>query len=354
MPITVTCSCGKVFKVKDEAAGGSVRCQICGAELTVPAGGETPQPPTLPMAPPDPQGAPAGKTIVCPACAEDVPSEYPKCPYCGEGLEGLMSPEEQDALLRKTIEALDNHVSDPGKLDADARLRGGFFAVKTIVLALITAGAIAMIVGGAMSSSRDAAALVGFGVVLVIIFGIALLVSFAHDCGASGIQSASTPEKAFRRFFMAVKTRRTGKAYAAVAPGSRRVGRVETVKFEKIPPHTGSYAINDAPTFNKYWLSVFKGPSMQTRGVQLKKVGKVREIGDDFAVVEVECLFTNYPSLLILTILINLILCAILIAIIQKKTPVRIRKLLIKRHGRWFIADGEFEGTLDKLKLKGT
>ena len=356
MPITVACSCGKVFKVKDGAAGRRVRCQVCGSELTVPTGGEPPPGPSLPTAPSAqqeaPAPAPAGNTIACPACAEDIPAGYPKCPYCGESLKKHMSPEDQEALLQKSVKALDDHVSDPGMLEADVRLRGGFFAVKTIILALITAGTVAMIVGGFTSDGSDAEVLAGFGIIFAIIFGIALLVSLAHDYGASHIQDASTPEKAFRRFFMAIRTGRSGKAYASVAPGARLVGRVETVDFEKIPPNTGSYAITDAATFKQYWRSVFKGPSLQTRGVQLKRVKKVRETGDGLAVVEVEFLFTNYPSLLILTILLNLIICAILIVVLQKKTKVRIRKLLMKRRGKWYIAEGEFEGPLDRVRPK--
>jgi len=33
MPITVTCDCGKSFKVKDEVLGTLVKCQVCGKDV---------------------------------------------------------------------------------------------------------------------------------------------------------------------------------------------------------------------------------------------------------------------------------------------------------------------------------
>jgi ribosomal protein S27E len=352
VPITVACSCGKVFKVKDEAAGGKIRCQVCGAELTVPAGGATPPASSHTETPSERQEVPSGNTKPCPACAEDIPSGSVKCPYCGESLKGHLSSEDQEALLQQNLKALDDHMSDPGKLDADEKLRGGFLAVKTIIVGVIAAGAVVMMVAGFSMRHPDAEALAGFGVILFLIFGIASLVSLAHDYGASHIQDASTPEKALRRYLMAIRTGRTNKAYASVSPGARKVGEVETVKYDKIPPNTGKFSIDDVATFKKYWRSVFRGPSRQTRGLQLKRVKKVKEIGEGVAVVEVECLFTNFPSLVILTILISWLICLILVLILQKKTKVVIRKLLVKRNGKWYIADGEFEGPLDGAKPK--
>lgn len=36
MPIDLTCSCGKLLRVADEAAGRQGRCPVCGALLEIP------------------------------------------------------------------------------------------------------------------------------------------------------------------------------------------------------------------------------------------------------------------------------------------------------------------------------
>src|SRR5262245_54237271 len=40
MPITLSCTCGKALKLKDELAGRRVRCPACSGVLTVPAAEE--------------------------------------------------------------------------------------------------------------------------------------------------------------------------------------------------------------------------------------------------------------------------------------------------------------------------
>ena len=228
-------------------------------------------------------------------------------------------------------------------------MRGGLLSATTIICAILFVGSVAMVVGGTGMKGDDGVALIMFGVILGSIFGIAGLVSFSHDYSSSTIQSAATAHKAYQRFLVAVRSGRAHKAFAARAPTARKAGSVPTGTFEHIPPNTGRYEIRNAATLKKYWRSVFRGPSLQTRSVRIKSVLLSRETPNDVAVVHAELQFLNYPSLLILTILINLIVCAILIAVLQKKTPVSVRKVLIRRNERWYIAEGEFEGKVDTL-----
>ena len=40
MPLSVTCSCGKRFRVRDELAGKKVKCPECGESISVPRGAD--------------------------------------------------------------------------------------------------------------------------------------------------------------------------------------------------------------------------------------------------------------------------------------------------------------------------
>ena len=68
MPITVTCSCGKRFRVRDEHAGKRGKCPSCGAAVTIPAPGAE---------------APPSDGRVCPACARPLAPEAVFCVNCG-------------------------------------------------------------------------------------------------------------------------------------------------------------------------------------------------------------------------------------------------------------------------------
>ncbi len=68
MPITVTCKCGKRFRVRDEHAGKRGKCPSCGAAVTIPAAGAE---------------APPADGRPCPGCARPLASEAVLCVNCG-------------------------------------------------------------------------------------------------------------------------------------------------------------------------------------------------------------------------------------------------------------------------------
>jgi len=373
----IKCTCGKAIDVKDEAAGTAVVCQACGREVHVPGAsgpaGAVPEAPSvpLPQAAPDtgpsstcpfcaeriPSGSrscplcheaiPApGSSIACPACAERIPSGLSSCPLCGEAITAPWSQEEQKRLLAERIVSLENHAKDMQAQFADKALKAGFLSAKTIVVGVFLALGILMIcIGG--SASQDSEAWIFLGVMTSLGFGIPVLVSLANDYRAFHIQDASSPLTAFKRFFSAVQTGRAAKAYVSLAPEARVAGEVKSVTFEnpKIPSHTGSYSIRDVPTFKAYWKSIFKGPSMQTRTVRLKTAKMLHEGSDGLAVLEAQVEFTNYPTLYVF------LLGILLVLLVQKHETKTVRKLLLNRGGRWYLAEGELEGPLDRMEL---
>jgi len=71
MPITVTCNCGKRFRVRNEHAGKRGRCPSCGAAVTIPAPGAE---------------APPSDGRTCPKCARPLAPEAVLCVNCGYDL----------------------------------------------------------------------------------------------------------------------------------------------------------------------------------------------------------------------------------------------------------------------------
>ncbi len=79
MPITFTCTCGKMLRVKDELAGKSVRCPVCSAAVVVPSAAPAwevveDEPPPLPKAKSSPvRATPVVKKIELDDDDEDRP-----------------------------------------------------------------------------------------------------------------------------------------------------------------------------------------------------------------------------------------------------------------------------------------
>lgn len=106
MPITVTCTCGKQYRVANEHAGKAFTCKACNTKGTVPVDEppsrkpkatslkSTDPPPAFPPLPrvqhvEKSKGAtPPAKddTRQCPSCAETIKTASQKCRFCGEDL----------------------------------------------------------------------------------------------------------------------------------------------------------------------------------------------------------------------------------------------------------------------------
>jgi len=345
MPITVNCTCGKVFRVRDEAAGTVVKCQVCGAPVTVVAAAMAaatvavaapprPQPVPVPAMP----AAPRADMVECPACAEMIPIGVRRCPSCDEAVAVSLTAAQAEGMIAERLAGIDALESDPAALAADAALRGMAWSVQTIVLGVFLAGSVLLLLAGVVSHAHDADVAVGFGIFLGLCFGIPFCVSLSNDHAAHHIQDALKPEQAYKRWIQALKTRRTNKAFAALAPAARTVGHVETIRFSspKIRPPKGEFSIEDLKTFKKYWSGIVTLGSLGGQRMQLGKVRCLKQ-GDDRAVIEARMKFMG---------------CAEGEIAIGYSTEERtVRKLLLKRGGRWYFAEGEFEGTLDRVRL---
>jgi len=335
-----------MFKVKDDLAGAQVACQVCGATVAVPEPGqEVQQPPAATPAQPPPPSSPQRTTAPCPSCAEPIPANAIICPYCKEEVTPDLSPEQQRTRLAELLKSVQSH--DAQGIADDDMNRGGFFAVKTIVVGIISALSLLLIAVGAASANLSG--LIVLGVILLIIFGIAFLVSVNNDYQASHIHDAPSAAKALSRYLKAAQTNRQSKAYYALAPLARKNAPVQPPKLDKIPGHTGGPScVDDLSSFKDYVKTIFRGPSSQSRTVQIKKTRVVAE-HDAFAVVETEVHFQSYPSWVIITILISPLICVLLIVILTKREKYTIRKLSIRHDGRWYIADPGYEGAIDRV-----
>ena len=361
MPISVRCSCGKVFKVRDEMAGKDVTCQVCRGIVKVPAEPSYAPPSEdvpLPAAEMPPAPAPPGAGVSrlklpdmmqCPACAEAIPLSSMFCPICGEQLPTLVSTEQKKEHLAKVLATLDEYVANSDNLAADRKMRGSTFSPLGIVLAVLSVCLLSMIPMGL--AVHDGEPLIILGAILGGLLAIISLVALGNDYIYSHISDAKTPVAAFKRYVGAIRSGRANKAFASLVPTARNARAPLTIRFEKIPPNPGTFPFNEPQSFRKYWRNILKGTGGQVRAMGVKRIRLLNETPGGVAFVEVEFGFTGHSAWWYLTLLINLIVGAIIILAVQKREKKVVRKLLVKRGGRWYVAEGEFEGLLDDPRI---
>lgn len=357
MPITLNCSCGKVFRVKDEHHGKKVRCQVCKTVLTaVPAAGQPSQAETVPV--PAESAMPAAtqndvERRECPFCAEMIPVKARKCRFCGESLKHHLTDEMREAALAAAMEELEKHLNSGRLQQTDEKMIGRLCTTRTIVLVLLLLCSVGMIGYGAVSGRNGEPWLV-FGIIFGIIFSIASLVAFINDYRSYHIQDAADAAKAFTRYFKSIRPRKE-RAYASLLPSARHCDSAEAVRFENIPSNSARCTISDPKSFLEYWQkNIFKGSTNYVRTSKLKKVEVVAETADGLTAVEATFYLTSYSQWWLLGILAGMpgiLIAAIGISVTQKKETRKLQKLLIHRDEKWYIAEAEWEGDLDHCKL---
>ncbi|MCW8132548.1 MAG: hypothetical protein KIS92_19525 [Planctomycetota bacterium] len=343
MPISVACTCGKTFRVRDDLAGQTVTCQVCGASVQAVAAEESAAPPPPPVVAQALPAAPAGETMACPACAEAIPRNSLRCPYCKERLSSHLTEDQKAAFIQGLKQSMESHAP---AMDDD--LRGGLMTLKTMVVGGFAFAFVVLFLYGIMA--RDAQAAGVFGFIFGGIFGIAFLVSLNNDYQAHHIPDASSADQALKRYLTALQNRRSRKAFAAVTPLGRRAKDVESIKFNnpKVAhtPVLSSYG--DADGLQKYWKTIFAGPTSTTRSITIKNVQTVRQTPDGLTVVEARLGVTSYSNYLYLTVFLGVLICALLILILQARDEVVVRKVMLKHKGRWYVVDGSISSTIDR------
>jgi hypothetical protein len=337
MAITLNCTCGKEYNFEDDAVGTTLKCE-CGQQLHI---SKSVSPAMIAQSTTVASVPSNSSHMTCRGCGGRIPAMSSSCQFCGAQVVAQLNKDESASVLDQMRAQIDAHLNDADALEADARMKGGTLTVKTMVL-------MALALFGFVLCFTDA---IGFGVILILIFAIPVIVSWTNDRKCSRIQTAENAADALKYYLTAIRTGRYHKAFPCLAPPARKVESVNTIKFKAdIPAHGGGYSIEDLGTFTEFWKSIFTGPSGQSRTVAVKKFRVLKQKGD-LALVEAELDVTNYPSMLLLTIFLGVLVCALLILVIQKRESRRITKLLIKRDSLWFIADGSLEGTVDAMSV---
>ena len=166
MAISVTCTCGKQFKVKDELAGKRGKCSSCGQVLSIPtlASSAALEKATAPLR-------------ACPACWEALQPNAVICLYCGHDLRtGKQVPQ-----------AMSTAPAAPARPSANVPSSSGLFEFEDAVPSAPSAKVPA-------SSARLWIALIVVGTCLAGVAAAVALLTWGREAGNSAIAPPRSPK----------------------------------------------------------------------------------------------------------------------------------------------------------------
>ncbi len=335
MPNVHCKNCGTEFPIDHAPVDREIPCRLCRAPVAVPA-------------------VPTANLTTCAHCGQQVPVYDQRCSGCGRAIESRLAIEDEATQLAQLLDGLDALAAAPGALEQVDAARGRRTSAGTIGLALfgtLCPGWLFLLVLTTDGDATGKTIMTVFGGILGLILGGVALGSWLKDRAAWNIAGSDTPQRALQRWLTALRTKREAKAWACVAPSGRSHGRLEPLAFKKVRPMAQRFAPGGFDDFRRYWQAVLRGEAGETRYAGVKKVQVGSRTKDGFALLTAEVSITSYPTLIILLILINLLVLALVYLVVRKQETVTIRKLLVYRHGRWWVAEPGWEGALDRARL---
>lgn len=149
MPISVKCTCGKAFKLKDELGGKKVRCAACKAIIAVPKPAEDAEdePAELVLIEDDP---PEPKKSSPRARDESIRSESPRAPVPARSFEFESDDEPPSRRKRRQVVEEDDEDDYEERPRRRRKKKSSGFAVSPLIFTglLMMAGAVVWFCGG--------------------------------------------------------------------------------------------------------------------------------------------------------------------------------------------------------------
>jgi hypothetical protein len=371
-------SCAQRMDVPDNMMRKNIFCSSCGSRIQ-----------TARLKTTDTAASAAGggeDTKKCPFCAETILKAARKCKYCKQDLpQGVDVESVRDRLRMKGRRAADQALlGTPPRIP---RSVGGKFRTVTKVMAglcalFLTLGVLAIIVvnhidkadrqseqaidlqqlfagetdstpGNVRQQERtsvghkdDWIAVAGLSFVLLFIFGLILLVVFIGDLTVPSFYRRTNPELGFKTFLGGLRFGRFGLAYACLLDGDKddmvRVRR----PIDKLKVCGGDFRFSDLAGFKQYWKGTCRSGQGQNRRIVVSNIRWEKTVGN-YALVSALVRIESYPSAIIWTVLISVLLTIILVAVMTKREEMTVTKLMRKVGDQWYVVNGELGSVED-------
>ncbi len=333
-------NCSKPFEVPDNLAGKSIFCTSCGSRIQA-AGSKT----TVAAL-----SASAGQEAVkkCPYCAETILKAARKCRFCKQDLpEGADSESIRERFKMKERKISEQRVA--GGPPPIPRSISGRFRTVTKVLAGITGLFLLLALAGGIlpfNRSDDREAMLGLGITFTFLFGIILLVVFVIDLSVPSADKRTSPGLGLKTFLGALRMGRYGLAYACLLDGDKDSLERARQPIELVKVWGGNFVFSDLAGFKQYWKGLCHAGGGQNRRLVVTNV-REEKVGSNYALVSAKVRIESYPSAVLWTIILSVLLALILVLAMTKRQEITVTKLMRQVGGQWYVVNGELSSVED-------
>lgn len=250
--------------------------------------------------------------------------------------------------LRRALERLDEHLSDPTSVAFDREIAGPRFRVVTLVFgALFVVSLVITLVSFNQTTTR-ALGLIGIG--LSVFFGVVGLVLLALDASLVARDQPSTPDATLKAFFKSISLGRHGYGWAVLSPTAREQ-TVRAPALGDVDTGHGEFSMANHAGVKAYGASFARAGGGQMRTMAVKRIA-LGGVDGDIATVEAQLAFQSWPRWVSIVMAVCFVIFrpavligAVLYFAMRKRHETRVTKTLLRgRNGAWYVYDAELLG----------
>jgi hypothetical protein len=293
-------------------------------------------------------------------CGDYVKIEYTtpfsrvKCLRCGETLldpkKNLLSIDFSNQLLKKYTNALNSNVKT--KIETFPRFSNGFIYIAISVLAILSFMYYKFFKNSPDWSSVELLALAIPSFILLT----PLIIYYYNDQKSRNIQNISNPMAFAIQYCNILIKNKTKYLYSSISPLGLESKETRVVPFKRIEKNNNFYDISNLLGFTEYWKNIIKGDLsfVRTIAIKSKKDIMIVEEYNDKVIFKINLYFSSYHKALILN---KVLFSSPLFWFFSNNLAnndefLTIRKIILKHHNKWYIAEGELQGILDYATFK--
>lgn len=285
------------------------------------------------------------ETKPCPYCAETIDASATRCPFCDSTFDPNQKTRDKRA-ARKAEAIASGGIPDPSSLPGP--LSPSSWTALVIVLVLAVPGVLVEI----LSSGRDSKGCMAVSLVFAGFAAIFAVASILQDLLGPSPRRRGTPVAAVKAFYGSIKRHHYARAWACLSPLDRTAESRFTQKLASLSVDQRNFSFDKAKPFGKYWRAQAglddRGMGGFHKSLKYEVLGS-QEIRPGVAVVRVRLKVGGYPSWIVITVLLGVLIAVILMFALRKEESFELQKIVYRQGDTWWVAGGEFGDDEDAL-----
>jgi len=278
----------------------------------------------------------------CPKCHQFIHPAAQLCPHCRASVheETGLEPGELERVQHALAE-IASRAGDPPDVTTQPAKIGLATRIFTVLFAVL-------VVASIVSTGESKVILI----VLTALVGILSIVTWIRDLGMPSVRKRTTGRDAIRCYMAAIRRGRWHHAFACLSPIAR-TREATTPAIAELQTKWSKVRFDQPAGVKKFWTALVRPSGWLVRTISSVRIEPAGPATPDLERYRVTLKVDYYSQWIVLTVLVNIILCLVLYLVMRKTRELTFPLVVVKDRSQWWLVTGEPYAAIDRALAAG-